>query len=266
LEGVHEAVEDFNLSVPDPTTHGGRPSQLFQYGVAHSVCAALGQLPPRERFVLERVFGVARRGLRATMVEVAAEMMLTPAGVRYIRNTALARMSGLPEMQELRHLLFHVDPDASNSEHSQPEYSECEDRQQQHGRAAVGSERVCGSCATTQQGTNHNRTTEATAPAAVASRVRREGLGQSSSCSKGKAPRFPSHRISLRQQQHKQCECGSHVGQGRKASGAAAGAAESVTSPARCSPWPWESPPPARPVTSPGVLRLNKADCGAREP
>eukprot|EP00873_Tetraselmis_striata_P037939 jgi/Tetstr1/458203/TSEL_044692.t1 len=92
--------------VPDPTTHSRRASQLFTYGVGHTVRVALLRLEPRERFVVEQVFGLSRCGLRRSMAQLAEEMLLTAAGVRHIRNTALAKLRATPEMAELCHLVF----------------------------------------------------------------------------------------------------------------------------------------------------------------
>ncbi len=64
--------------------------------------AWMGQLPPRQRLVLERRYGLNDEGTQ-TLAEIATELGLTRERVRQIQSEALARLRALVEAVSRRH-------------------------------------------------------------------------------------------------------------------------------------------------------------------
>jgi RNA polymerase nonessential primary-like sigma factor len=62
----------------------------------------MGQLPPRQRLVLERRYGLNDEGTQ-TLAEIAAELGLTRERVRQIQSEALARLRALVDAENPRH-------------------------------------------------------------------------------------------------------------------------------------------------------------------
>jgi RNA polymerase nonessential primary-like sigma factor len=64
--------------------------------------AWIGQLPPRQRLVLERRYGLNDHGTQ-TLAEIAAELGLTRERVRQIQSEALTRLRALVDAESGRH-------------------------------------------------------------------------------------------------------------------------------------------------------------------
>jgi len=62
----------------------------------------MGQLPPRQRLVLERRYGLNDEGTQ-TLAEIAAELGLTRERVRQIQSEALSRLRALVDAESRHH-------------------------------------------------------------------------------------------------------------------------------------------------------------------
>ncbi len=80
----------------------GGASSAVDEGAGRRIGAWIGQLPARQRLVLERRYGLNDHGTQ-TLAEIAAELGLTRERVRQIQSEALTRLRALVNAESGRH-------------------------------------------------------------------------------------------------------------------------------------------------------------------
>jgi DNA-directed RNA polymerase sigma subunit (sigma70/sigma32) len=96
---VRVPASDLFQQGADPTLHTGR--------IPSGVQEALERLPPREKFVLERKFGIGVEP--ETLDQIGRQLNLSRERIRQIKLEALAKLKKAPELRDLYDALAQVE-------------------------------------------------------------------------------------------------------------------------------------------------------------